>query len=165
MSTRRRIDWQAAKAVFVGDPTRSFAKVARQFGVSEAAVRKHAKAEAWEDAAHGFDAEAEQRAMRAQVKTRDRHFLEAARVRDEAFAITLKRLLDESLEVKLSDLPAIGKYVELLSGEATDRVEVSEVREFIGLLLVRVSSLVEPARRGELVALIREIEGELGSET
>ena len=165
MSTRRRIDWQAAKAIFVGDPTRSFTKVARQFSVSVQAVRKHAKAEGWEEQAARFDAEAEERNLRAQVKSRDQHYLAAARVRDEAFAQTLSRLLDESLEVRLGDLPAIGKYVELLSGEATDRVEVSEVREFIGLLLVRVSGLVEPGRRGELVELVREIEGELGSET
>ena len=39
MSTRRRIDWIAAKAVFVQDPERSFGKVARQFGVSDTAVR------------------------------------------------------------------------------------------------------------------------------
>ena len=161
----KRIDWSTAKAAYVGDPTRSYGKIARSFGVSEAAVRQHSKREGWIEAAEKFDAETLERAMRAQVKSRDRHFLEAARVRDEAFALTLEKLLDRSLEVKLSDLPAIGKYVELLSGEATDRVEVSEVREFIGLLLVRVSSLVEPGRRGELVELIREIEGELGSET
>ena len=163
--SQKRIDWTAAMTAYVTDPKRSFQKVARAFGVSNVSVGKHARAEGWAEAAQKFDAETAERALKAAGLSRDQHVARAVRVRDEAFDLALEKLLDRSLEVKLSDLPAIGKYVELLSGEATDRVEVSEVREFIGLLLVRVSGLVEPARRGELVALIREIEGELGSET
>jgi hypothetical protein len=161
VSTRRRIDWAAARTVFVSDPTRSFAKVARRFGVSDVAVRNHAKREGWEDAARKFDRDVEDRALRAAVKTRDRHVLDATRARDLAFDLAIEGMVAKTLDVKLADLPAIGKYVELLTGEATDRVELGEVREFVSVLFVRVLPLIEPARRGELVALLHELEGEL----
>ena len=100
--------------------------------------------------------------MRAAVKSRDRHVLDALRVRDLAFERTIEELVSRTLEVKLSDLPAIGRYAELLTGEATDRVvDVREVRELVSLLVVRVAQLIEPSRRGELVQLVREIEGQL----
>ena len=158
-----RIDWGAAKAAYVADPKRSFETVARQFRVSGVSVRKHAHREGWITAAEKFDAETVERALKAAGLTRDQHITRAVLVRDEAFAIGLERLLDRTLDVKLADLPAIGKYVELLSGEATDRVELGEVREFVGILLVRVSALVDPSRRGELVELMREIEAEMAS--
>lgn len=163
MSTRRRIDWVAAKAAFIGDPTRSFSKVARQFKVSVPAVRKHSKAEGWEEAARRFDSEAEERAMRAQVKTRDRHVLDALRVRDLSFQQAVDRLTEGTLDVKLADLPPIGKYVELLTGEATDRTDIpqQEVREFFALFVHEVTPLIEQGRRGELLAILGRLQGQI----
>jgi hypothetical protein len=168
MSSRRRIDWIAAKASFVGDPTRSFGKVARRFGVSDTAVRKRAKADTWEADAQKFDREAEHRALKAQVKTRDEHITQATLLRDVTFENAHRKAIEGTLDVKLSDLATFGKYVELLTGEATDRVELGEVREFVSVLFVRVSQLIEPAKRPAYLQLIHELEGQLprgGGET
>lgn len=157
MSTRHRIDWAAAKVVFVSDPRRSFLKISRQFSVSTVSVRKHAKREGWEAEAARFDRDTAERALAAQVKTRDEHITRALRVRDQAFANALDALLDRSLEVKLSDLPAIGRYAELLTGEATDRVEIREVREFVVAFIRYTGSFVPKERREEFLAGAAEL--------
>jgi len=150
VSTRRRIDWIAAKATFIGDPTRSFSKVARRFSVSVPAVRKHAKADNWEAEALKFDRDASERALRAQAKTRDEHITRAMLVRDKSFERMIADLDSDGSDVRVSvaDLAAIGKYVELLLGEATERPDYGpeDVQRILTIVLALGVKRLEPAR-------------------
>jgi hypothetical protein len=162
VSTRTKIDWAAAKTAFVSDPQRSFLRVSRQFSVSTVSVRKHAKRDGWEAAARKFDEEAAARALKAAVKTRDEHIAVALQVRDEVFQAALEAVLAKTLKPAISDLPAIGKYAELLTGEATERTDWrGEMREFASVLFVRLAGLIEPARRPEYLAIVKEVQGQL----
>jgi len=152
---RRRIDWTAAKISYVSDPTRSFGKIARQFGVSDTAVRKHANAEGWEPEAVEFDRRAEERALSAAALSRDEMTQRVLKLRD----LTLERAiaqLEEGDEVKLADVPNIVKLSELLLGEATERIDPVQVKQILAIVLRLV-----PADR--LAEFDRAVAGVLGA--
>src|SRR3712207_2352088 len=60
-----RINWLAAFAFYwkLGPEGRSFTAVSEEFGVSDTAVRKHAKAEQWDDKCKALDRETFSRAL------------------------------------------------------------------------------------------------------
>lgn len=98
-------------------------------------MRQHSNREGWREEAAEFDRQAEKRALAAAVKSRDEHFLEAAQARDEAFATVRKGMRDGTLDVRLAELPAIGKYVELLGGQATNRIDHGQLEQVFAVVL------------------------------
>ncbi len=132
---RRRIDWIAAKLAFVSDPTRSFPKVAREFGVSDTAVRKHGNAEGWEAEAIAFDKRMASRALAKVEKTREQRIAAYLRAVDLGLQKVIDDLVSGNGDAKLSDLPGLMKIAELLTGQATDRVDAGQVQQVLAVVL------------------------------
>lgn len=135
-SKRPRNDWIAIRTTWIDMPVRSFVQVAKLFGVSDTAVRNHARAEGWEELAARVDAEASEKALRRNVKTREQ--------RTSAVLALTDRLIDhvagdafasKAEAATFLDVERMTKLSELLLGEATDRVETSEAQDAIRRLL------------------------------
>jgi hypothetical protein len=128
-SPRARIDWGAAKAFFVAmNPPRTRAAVARRFNVSVAAVRNHATAEGWDDAAAAADMQAAEKALRRAVKTREQRVEAVLRITDRLIDHFDENIDSKAVDADFGDLERMAKLTELLTGEATDRLSLSEVQ-------------------------------------
>lgn len=161
-SIRARIDWGAALAFFVAlDPPRTRAAVARQFGVSEAAVRKHATDEGWDDVAAEADMQAAEHALAKAVKTREQRVSALLRITDRLIDYVDENLEAKAAEATFLDVERMAKLSELLLGEATDRVAASEVQHALVLVMSAgpelAAELVAAGLKGEqLVRAFRE---------
>jgi hypothetical protein len=163
-SARARIDWGAALAFFVAlDPPRTRAAVARQFGVSEAAVRKHAIDEHWDDLAAEADMRAAEKALARAVKTREQRVSDLLRLTDRLIDhfVADDNFVAKAAEASFVDVERMAKLSELLLGEATDRIATSEVQQafvvLIGLGPQLVAEGVAAGLKGEkLVGFVRE---------
>ena len=128
-STRARIDWGAARAFFVAmDPPRAYSAVARRFAVSVTAVRTHARAEAWAEHAAEADRLAAEKALAGAVKTREQRVASLLRITDRLIDHFEANVEEKATEATFLDVERMGKLAELLVGEATDRISVSEVQ-------------------------------------
>jgi hypothetical protein len=162
-SIRARIDWGAALAFFVAlDPPRTRAAVARQFGVSEAAVRKHATDEGWDDIAAQADMRAAEKALAKAVKTREQRVNDLLRLTDRLIDhfVDDDHFTAKAADASFLDLERMAKLTELLLGEATDRIATSEVQQafvvLIGLGPLLVAEGVAAGLHGdELVGFVR----------
>jgi hypothetical protein len=133
---RPRIDWGAAMAAFVAmDPPRTFAAVARQFGVSDVAVRKHAKDEGWEQAAADADSRAAAKALERAGKTREERTAQLLRIYDQAAdRVELAIKVDDKGHAVLDDdvvfakFPELHRLYRLETEQATDHVALAEVQ-------------------------------------
>jgi hypothetical protein len=138
--------------------TRTYAEVARRVGVSETTIRRVARSDRWEEQL----AASNQRAVAKVVRRREERIAAFARIADG-----LSDHFEENLEAKaaaatFTDLERMAKLVELLMGEATDRVSFSEAQSFVGevlkLAVKWVSADGSPAeRRAGLMAEFNEI--------
>lgn len=168
-SIRARIDWAAPRAYYVAmDKPRTFAAVARRYGVSEAAVRKHARDEAWAELAMRADEQAAEKALAAAVKTREQRALQDARIRDRAAQLVEDKLAEETsppsdewVRLVLADAD---KRVRLNEGEATDHYAVAVVqagfREHAAANDALLVELVERGLKGK--ALVAAYRSEIG---
>jgi hypothetical protein len=139
--------------------SRSYVRVADKYGISEGAVRHHARANDWE--AKAVDARALVKAERTLTADRAKAIAATLAVVDLARRELLEKLKSGQAEVRLSDLPALVRLEQLLTGGATDRIEVVQVREYVRLLVERVGVLVPQERLGEYVALVESVAREL----
>ena len=161
---RPRIDWPAAYAYFESDSRNGFGDVARTFGVSDTAVRKHARpggdfAEGWEARRDATLAEAA-----AAVRARNLRSIEERNVRTIEVAERLRDLvLDEDTKidpnVAARALPRYVQFEQLHAGEATSRVEVGDVQAIVTAVFTVAGRFVPADRRGEFLA---EIDGAIG---
>jgi hypothetical protein len=143
-STRARIDWGAARAFFVAmDPPRTRAAVARRFGVSEAAVRTHATAEGWDELARQADERAAEKALAGAVKTREQRVAQTIRIQDKLLDFFETNLDAKAADATFTDLERMAKLVELLTGEATDRMSLAEVQGALVLVMRAGPELLE----------------------
>lgn len=159
---RTRVDWGQAKAFYVSLDTteRSFARVAREYRVSALTVRKHAHAEGWVEVAAEADQAAADGALRGVVKSREERNLQFLRIVDLANKRALDKLTLDQLEVRLADLPALGKHAELILGEATDRVSFAELQEALGVVIaLAIDELPRKAR----AAFLEKVRARLGA--
>lgn len=178
--TRQRIDWGQAYAYFHGlGPTRTFAAVAERFGVSDTAVRVHAKPgadfpEGWEQRS----AEADRR-RNGQLERKAEQGLERRNERTLAFIEAyrekaLEALVDEDGKLKqdvaidpddaASRMPGLVKLEQLLMGEATERNEVS-FAELQGALRIAVVVAKEFIAGRDYELFLARFEAELGEQT
>lgn len=148
---RPKIDWGRAFDLFARDVTISYGDVARTFGVSETAVRNHARRggdfpEGWQGRRADLIAKAtarnEERIVRDHAHRRDDNIRVAELLRKRILQLdaddeTAISQLD--LELAVRTLPQYAKLEELYAGEATDRVAIAEVQDW----LVRSSTVPE----------------------
>lgn len=156
---RPKIDWGQAFILFAGDPTIGYADIADRFGVSDTAVRKHARpggdyAEGWEERRRQLVAiangRAEERVVRDLQRRRDDTVRVAELLRRRALLIDPDdQVALEALDVELAIrmLPVYAKLEELYAGEATDRLDVSEVRTVLAVVLRAAGRFVPKAQR------------------
>lgn len=171
---KTRIDWGAAKAFYIGLPPteRSFARVAREFPVSSKTVRKHAHDDGWIEAAADADRQANEAAIRKAVRSRSERVANSLRFVDDFLDVAKAKLKAGDLDVRASDVPPLVKLAELLEGEATDRIQVGEVRALIVQVTIAagkwVTSPLPPEERrkgfmgelGELTSGLGDVSGE-----
>lgn len=145
---RPKIDWGAAFAYYASlGPTRTFPAVARTFGVSDTAVRNHAKAEGWEEKVAALDAEAARRAEAKVVRSLEQRMADTIRVADRLRQIALDEEAAIDPAVAVRSLPRY-VHIELVhAGEATDRVEYAEVEQALSGLVERAVRHMTPEQR------------------
>lgn len=156
--TRRGTNWAEARDFWLAlDPPRSFGVVAKQFGISDTRVRVVARRDDWAAAAAEID-----RRTLEQAKTR------IVRSRAERVQKTLgivDALLDrydaelDKLELRPGELDRIVKLAELLVGEATDRMEFSEVQDALGATVKLALEYIGREQRDEFLDRWRRLFG------
>jgi transposase-like protein len=135
-SGRDRIDWAAALAFYVAlDPPRSFARVARKFGVSDTAVRKHAHRENWRAKADAIEAKAEAKALESGLRSREQRIAAVLKTIDVGLDQVGGDLDKGAQRLGTDRFAEWVKLAELLSGEATDRVSVAELQEAMRMIV------------------------------
>jgi hypothetical protein len=169
-----RVNWRAAKAYYLALPEerRSYAAVARRFGVSDVRVGQIAKRDGWAKAVEEIQAIEEreiQRVLRRELRNRAERISRTLEVYDRVSDLALELLpLDESgeidvtrirelpsLDALLGKMPGLFRMAELAAGEATDRVAISDVPPVL-VAFARIAVLNADAdRRGEVM---RELE-------
>ncbi|MFL5911432.1 MAG: hypothetical protein ACJ768_12760 [Gaiellaceae bacterium] len=161
---RRGTDWIAARDFWLAlDPgVRSYGAVAHQFGITDTRVRYVAKRDGWAEHAADLDEKALESLKRRVIKTRDERNEIFLRIVDAANEQALDKLTAKQLEVRLSDLPALGKHAELILGEATDRISFAELQEALGVVLTIATRFVPKRSRAEFLAAVRERLGQIG---
>lgn len=139
---RPRIDWIAARQLYLDlEGERTFAAVAKHFGVSDVAVGNRARREDWKRAAREYDERTADELAAKRVRTRAARVAQSLRIVD--------KLLDrvevdvDVLDLKVSDFPALVKTAELLEGQATDRIALGEIQP---VLRTYNAALLELAR-------------------
>jgi hypothetical protein len=130
---RTRIDWDAALAFYVslGPQERSFQRVADEFPVSMTTVKKWAKRNEWHRVAAEADAVAGRVALDRAVRTRSERTEAVLKLVDEYLDQTTARIKTKDLNIKASDVPHLVKLAELLLGEPTDRIQISQLEPLL----------------------------------
>lgn len=132
-SAPTRVDWDAALAFYValGPTERSYRMVSERFGVSETTVRKWANRQDWPTVAATTDAEAGRVALDRAVRTRSERTEAVLKLVDEYLDQTTARIKAKDLDIKASDVPHLVKLAELLLGEPTDRIAISQLEPLL----------------------------------
>lgn len=158
---RRRFDHDAALAAYVQmGETRSFGRVARQFGVSDTAIRKVAKEGNWDETVADIDRGAREKALARVRRSREQRIGQTLRIVDGALMLAEQQLEAKVVELQLRDLPGLVKLAELLEGEATERLDAVQVQHVLALVLELGTLGLEPA---EFIARFdRSVRGILG---
>lgn len=128
-----RADWGAARAFYVclGPEQRSCRRVAAEFTVSETTVKKWAKRQDWPGVAAKADDEVSRRAMTQVIHTRSERVAAVLRFVDDYVEEVGAKLRSGKLDVKASDVSALVRTAELLVGEPTDSVQISQLRRLL----------------------------------
>lgn len=136
MGTPPRIDWSAARTHWLSQtPPRSFNDTARAFACTGRAVSYRAHREGWLPEAAAMDAEAAKRAKRKAIRIASERYADVVRLADLATTKTIDGIEDGSIELKAGDAAAYIKLMLLLDGEATERIDVGQVRSGYVLLI------------------------------
>jgi len=152
-SGRRRFDYDAAFALYIDQGHgRSYAQVARHVGVSEAAVRRVGNREGWSERLTKLEAQVaeklEREAVRSIEQRQRQNILVANKCRDTVLDPSVE--LDPSVALRV--LPRLAHLEQLYAGEATNRVEVAEIRPLIDAYNDAVVALEELAARVDAAA-------------
>lgn len=152
-----KIDWAAAYAFWAGQgPARTFASVAERFGISDTAVRLHARKHGWERRVAAVDTKVRLKTDERIVSDRSARVAKTLELVEEVRTQLLERVRNGDADLRLADFPALARLEALLEGEATDRVSIPELQDFM-LRLVQVSTSFVPRERRE--AFLEAIEG------
>jgi hypothetical protein len=158
---RPRIDWDAAFAFFCSDPTASFPKVAAKFGVSDTAVRKHAKRDKWDEQRDEMHARAAATLSGTVLRSIQERQADTVRVAERLRAAALAEDANVDFELAVKMLPVYSKLEQLFAGEATDRVDIRKVQPVIVAFVTRVARHVPESAKGDFAQDLDWLEGEL----
>ncbi len=142
-----RVDWEAAKAFYIALPAeeRSYTRISAQFGVSEVSVGKWARRQDWPAQAAEADRKAGEKAVARIVRSRAERIVAYTSLVDDYVDAVAAKLKTDDLDVKAADLPGLVKTAELLLGEPTDRIQVSQLQPLLDSYDRAVERLVELA--------------------
>lgn len=168
---RKRLDRPAAKGFYVGlrHDERTYAAVARRFGVSDVTVRKWAHRDGWPAAAAEADRKATERAVAVGERSRVQLAEQNARIRAEAGDRLESQLngdkIDDALVVRIYEVS--DKMVRLDRGESTENVEIRRVQPVIVAMLTRIDGALRLPVLGQRLeafsVVLDEFEGELAA--
>lgn len=133
-----RVDWDAARAYYValGQGTRTYPAVAAKFSVSVTTVGKWARRQEWDVLAAKVDNEAAERALAKSVRSLELRNIDNIRVAEKARGTILDPDVKLDPNVALRVLPRLATIEQLIAGEATGRIEVSEVTSVLSAFYV-----------------------------
>lgn len=164
-----RIDWEAARLAYLEQaPPRSFTAVARSFGVTQPAVARRARLDGWVAQAAEFDRTASRKAMRHVLRSATDRYADVVRLGDALVTKTLEQIDDGTMELKAGDAAPYIKLMLLLDGEATERVDIIQVRSAVMLLVHGTLPILEnetlsvEQRRTAFFALADQVGKQLG---
>lgn len=159
--TPPRVNWEAAWAYYAALPPerRQFSAVAARFGVSDTAVRKQAIARGWLERIREVDTRTRGKVENVIVRDRAREITKTLEIIALAESELLGRPRAGGAEVRLADLPALVRLRELLLGEATERVQVGEVKIIVHAAFAVGPRFIEPARRQDYLDALRAAVG------
>lgn len=176
-SRPKSTNWPAARAYFLALPTerRTFAEVARRFGVSDVRVSQIARRDGWVEEAQRTDERVERRAVTMLVRNRAERLARTLELYDRAGDLALELLpLDAEgrLDVAkmreiprvdqiLEKIPGLFRAAELAAGEATDRVALSELQPVLVAFAKIAVVHAAPEQRGEVVRALEQASGGL----
>lgn len=160
--SRHAFDHAAAFEIYLRlePPNRTYAAVARAVGCSETSVRTWARKLKWVEKLQAAD----ERAMARSLKTREQRVADVLKLTD---GLVDHFTSEEASPAKLEaatflDVERMVKLSELLTGEATDRVSLSEAQSFLQLVFAAAldwagRDVPAPARRAGLKGAIDEL--------
>jgi hypothetical protein len=130
--SEHRFDHAAALQLYIAldPPNRTYARVAQEVGASQTSVRRWAKQERWDERLH----EAEERGIRKALKTREKRVADVLALTDTLVDHFTANAAAKATEASFLDVERMVKLAELLTGEATDRVSLSEAQSFLQLV-------------------------------
>ena len=142
---KARVDWDEAFAHYLAlGPDRTYVAVARQFGVSARRVGAKAKDDGWREEVERIQAERAE-AMKAEaIRTLDERQRETIKVANLLRDTILEADGPIDPDVAARVLPQYAKLEQLFAGEATERISVAELGEFVRRL-VEVTGRFVPA--------------------
>lgn len=158
---RTRVDWGVAKARYValGADQRSFARISREFSVSEVTVRKWARRDSWVEAAAKADASSAAKELARAQRTIDERNARTVQLTELLRDRAIDQLEQVDVNVAVRALPRYLAIEQLLAGEATARVEVGDVQAIVTAVFTVAGRFVPADRREEFMA---EIDGAVG---
>lgn len=156
-----RVDWDAARAFYValGQGTRTYGLVAEKFAVSDTSVRKWARRQSWERVAADADNRAAEKALAQADRTLEQRNRDTVRVAEKVRTTILDEAAVLDPNVALRVLPRLSTLEQLIAGEATGRVEISEVTSVLSTVFVVAGRYVPLEHRA---AFMRELDEALG---
>lgn len=145
---QRRTDWSAAlESYLAAAGARTYAAVARSFGVTEARVRVIAKRDDWPAQARAHDERMRLERERLRIPSLAERDADSIRLVMAARLRYAAQLRDPNYRVTGADLAQLMKIERLIEGEATERVDVT------GAIQAKLIGMPEP--------LLNEIAGVL----
>lgn len=147
---QKRTDWPSALEHYLAAAgARTYAGVARAFGVSEARVRVIAKRDGWEEQARAHDERMRLERERNRIPSLVERDTDTIRLVMAARLRYANQLRDPNFRVTGTDLANLIKIERLIEGEATDRVDVT------GEIAQKLIGMPEPLLRQVTAALLR----------
>jgi hypothetical protein len=158
MPSPPKIDWGKAFAFYAALPPgeRGYPAVAHRFPVSLTSVKKHARDEHWRERAAAIDHEAAKQAEKKVGRTRSEQIESTLKVTD-AMRVSYAKQLAEGDRVRGVDLAQMLRVEALLVGEATERVELSELQDRFRLFFDQLLPLIPAEQTEEALRRIKHL--------
>lgn len=159
-----RLDVPAALAFYVGlgPAERSYLKVSREFQVSLTTIQKWGKRQDWPSKAAAADADASEKGQRQAARSRADRVATTLKFVDDYTDAVKDRLAGNALDVKASDVAALVKLAELLTGEPTDRIQISQLQPLLDSYDLALDQLTILAKDPEkAAAIVRRLDDDL----
>jgi hypothetical protein len=155
---RNRIDWDAAFTYWASMPraVRSFGKVAKKFEVSDTAVRKAAERDRWLARVSEIDRKASVAVERRVIREHEVRIAETLEIIDGLRQQLRERAKAGDVVIDITDFVQLMKLEQLLEGDPTERIEMTEVRAVVLAVYRTAGAFVPKERRAEFLQRLDE---------